>query len=122
MSSEQDQNQDQTTPETPPESAPTVPEPTQTAESEPEVLETDIGLNLQVGKTYPTRGGWPVILIWYHAQSGFFYGIHKPLTPEEHPPTCHSKDGKAITMLSVSAPPDYGQHPADIISDTPIED
>jgi len=83
-------------------------------------------MEIKVGKSYKTYGGWDATIIWVQAEikertltraSAYFYAIHKPGTKDESVPICHNiETGKALTSFSINEPPVYTQHhPADII-------
>ena len=74
-------------------------------------------LEFIVGKKYKTRGGWEAIVIWNSINSipKNYYVIHKPGTDDESHPISHDCFGKAYSSLSVSEPPSYDLHPADLM-------
>ena len=78
-----------------------------------------LSFNLKVGKTYISRGGWDVLVIWkpYDDISGCVYAVHKPHAEGEVVPVLHHASGKAHAFITISSPPDYGQNPADIIKE-----
>jgi hypothetical protein len=79
---------------------------------------------LQVGKDYRTRGGWKARVIWNSISGGskaYFYVIHKPGTEEESVCVTHAFNGFPDALLAVGFPPDYGQHPADIMQEWIVE-
>lgn len=49
------------------------------------------------------------------AETLMMCGIHKPGTKDESVPITHGPGGHAVGTFTVNAPPDYGQHPADLV-------
>ena len=74
-------------------------------------------LRIEVSKTYRTRGGWLAQVIWRKGGGGWYYVIHKPGTEEETGPIQHDDWGQAVAVFSVSEPPVYDQHPADLVKE-----
>ena len=73
-----------------------------------------------IGQTWKTRGGWPAQIIWVTYSENSInwtacYAIHQPKTNEESFPIAHSNGGRAQVGFSVSEPPSYNQHPADLM-------
>ena len=82
-------------------------------------------MKLKRGCRYVTRGGWECEVIWEYSDSVFVDAIHFPpdgqdkigiyqATNEQR--VMHRCDnGAAFTSFSVSEPPSWGKHPADIV-------
>jgi len=99
-----------------------------TAGEKPAILEVEKIIEVEVGKTYVTRGGWEAIVVWKISRapgSGLlvqgrfiteFYAVHKPGTNDESVPIGHDYCGYVLTTFSVCEAPTYDVgHPADII-------
>jgi len=80
-------------------------------------------MKFEVGKVYKTYGGWKAKIIWeiYNCDNfewegnARYYVIHKPTEQFESAVIVHKKDGKAVSTLSVSEPPQYETNlPADL--------
>ena len=74
---------------------------------------------IKKGQTVKARGGWEAIIVWipsnaWPSRRGF-YAVHKPRTLDESVPIYHHNDGTTGAVFSVTEPPSYGLHPADII-------
>lgn len=65
---------------------------------------------------YPTRGGWPALIIWIRPRDTMMWAIHAPGSNQESLPVIHNAvNGTAIPSFSIGAPPTLTGHPADIL-------
>lgn len=76
-------------------------------------------LKLEVGKYYKTYGGWKALVIWKVNKwlniNHYVLVIHKPETADESNVVSHDSNGRATSILSINAPPQYTEHhPADL--------
>ena len=76
---------------------------------------------IQVGKKYKTVGGWEALVIYIN-DSGYFYAIHAPGTPNASVPITHKANGEAYPQFSIAEPPRYTKLlPADILINEEIK-
>ena len=77
---------------------------------------------IQVGKKYKTVGGWEALVIHINNNTGCFYAIHAPNTPNESVPIWHRTNGMAMSQFSIAEPPRFNKTlPADILINEEIK-
>lgn len=79
-------------------------------------------IELEVGQTLKTLGGWDATVVWKRkvvTKAGvrpLYFVVHCPGNPDlESVPILHDDNGLAKEKLAVDAPPAYSGHPADLI-------